>query len=87
MNVNGVKNKPQKFCGLFWKILFSFYDSLKLEILPYTLTRYSPHKPTRLYTILDRMVRSPNKKATRSNLKKPISPQFMAPMIAIVRAK
>ena len=42
--------------------------------------------PTMVYMIRDSNVMLPKRNATRSNLKRPISPQFTAPIMDKVRA-
>ena len=47
---------------------------------------YKPLIPTRAYIILLNIVIEPNNAATKSNLKKPIKPQFTAPIITKSKA-
>ena len=47
---------------------------------------YKPLIPTRAYIILLNIVIDPNNAATKSNLKKPIKPQFTAPIITKSKA-
>ena len=60
------------------------YSRLSL-MRPYKVIRYKPHNPTRIYTILDRILIFPSRNATRSKRNTPIRSQFKAPIITSVK--